>query len=168
MLAGRQHGVEVDAPHALVRFADLERARDESGMFPLALNACGRVVSRDSAAAEGDEVDRAFGEALSVLRSAGLPQSEDAMLRQFVAAVHAAGEGITAHLPIDLFAPAAAPRQEEQRLALPGGLEGVVSTVFAGETDRSTGLMSRATRRVTTRTDTVSRTAREEWTLART
>ncbi|KLE34296.1 hypothetical protein [Aurantiacibacter luteus] len=165
---GEQLAVAVEAPPALARFADLERQRDESGLFPIALDAFGRILEENVSgiAGEGSEIERAFSEALAALSALGLPSSESEMWQRFVGAVHAAGQGITAYLPVDLFAPAAVPRREEQNIALPGGGEGMVSTMFSGETDRATGLMRAAEREVTTETEGSRRTTVEHWTLA--
>lgn len=166
-LDGEQRAVTVEAPPALARFAELERERDESALFPITLDAFGRILQEDmpDASDTAGEIDRAFAEALRALGALGLPSSEAEMWQRFVGAVHAAGQGITAYLPVDLFAPASAPRREEQAIALPGGGEGTIATTFFGETDTATGLMREAEREVTTQTEGTRRTTREQWTL---
>ena len=165
MLHGRQSGVSAQGPASLARFMALEEARDESGIFPIAIDPFGRMLSEEGSRNWGSEVDRAFQEALSAIASQSIPDDDRAMLRNFVIAVHAAGQGITATLPDDIFAPAAEPRREEQRIALPDGSEGLVETLFEGQCDRSTGLMRNARRQVITEAEGSRRSSTEYWTL---
>lgn len=165
LLQGRQVAVRADAPDALEPFLALERARDDGAMFPLMLDPFGRIVSASQPDRLDDEIRRAFDEALASLAQQDIAQSERDMLSQFVSAFHAAGERVTAHLPVDLFSPISTPRRQEQSIALPGGGEGRVTTAFSGEVDAATKLMRAATREVVTEAEGSRRISSESWSL---
>ncbi|WAT17163.1 hypothetical protein OZN62_09480 [Aurantiacibacter sp. MUD11] len=166
MLHGNQLAAAVDAPAQLAHFARLEESRDESAIFPLALDPFGRILSTEIAPPAGEEVRLAVEEALTDLASQPIAEDERAQLSQFIAALQGASRRVTAHLPADLFAPASTPRREEQRIALPGGAEGRVETSFAGERDGQTGLMRVAARNVVTVVADSSNRVHEEWRLS--
>lgn len=165
MLHGRQVEVAVDAPAPLTQFAELERGRDESGLFPLALDPFGRILSPGSDLGDQADVGRAIERAFAALSRQQLAQDERATLEGFVAALHAAGGALVAHLPVDLFAPAGGPRQQEQQVALPDGSQGRVLTQFEAELDDGTGLMRSAMREVVTEVNGNRRTTNESWSL---
>lgn len=165
MIHGAQEGVAVDAPTALAEFAAIEEARDESGMFPIALDPFGQILSTEVAPPGGDDVNLAVDQALADLAHQPISAEERAQLSAFIVALQQAGNRVTAHLPTDLFAPASAPRREERRIALPGGGEGMVASAFEGERDGNTGLMRTAEREVVTMVAGSSKRLREEWVL---
>lgn len=165
VLHGEQSSVEVAMPEALAALAARERARVETTMFPITLDAFGRIRSDAGHGRWGSEIERAFGDALAMIGAQATPAAERDMLRDFVSAIHVAGQGIVAHLPPDLFAPDPAPREEMQTIALPGGGVGSVSTHFDGQKDQATGLMNRAVREIATEAEGLRRTTREMWSL---
>lgn len=167
MVHGQQGDVSVDAPQQLAQFADIEAARDESDMFPLALDSFGLILSRERQLTECPSVEEAVARALAALRDQSLPQEERASFETFVAAMHVASQQITAHLPIDLFVPGRL-RRDERNIALPDGTQGRVLTSFGGERDSATGLMRAASREVVTEVDDSRRITRESWILAAT
>ncbi len=165
MLHGQQLAAHVDAPESLARFAALEEARDESGLFPIALDAFGQILSPAVARRSGEDIQSAVDEALADV--ANLPVDPDARVQiaVFISALQRAGNRVTAHLPADLFAPVEPSRHEERALALPGGVEGRVETLFQSERDHSSGLMRAASRTVHTTVAETTRSTREEWSL---
>ncbi|APE27484.1 hypothetical protein BMF35_a0655 [Aurantiacibacter gangjinensis] len=165
MLHGQQVAARVEAPEALRSFGRLEEARDESALFPIALNAYGQILSSDLAPLENDGVAAAIAEAVEILRQQQLPQDERAQLASSIAAMQRAAQRVIAHLPTDIFAPSAGPRVVEQALALPGGMAGRLETRFAGESDFATGLMRSATREIVTEVEGSTRRAHERWSL---
>jgi len=166
MLQGQQDDVSVNAPPELAPFAELEAARDESHIFPLALNPFGLILSRDQQVANGPVVQEAVDRTLEALREQQLEEQERTSLETLASAVHSASQRITAHMPIDLFAPAGQLRQEEQSIALPHGGQGRVTTRFEGQIDSGTGLMSAAYREIITEVGGNRRTTSEHWNLA--
>lgn len=166
LLQGRQTAVSVEAPEALARFRALEEERDETGLFPIALNAFGQIQSPNPEPFGARQVEAAITQALAALEQLPMPESEREQARRFVSALHSAGQGITAVMPHDLFAPSGMPRRTEQLVALPDGVAGRVETVFDGQLDARTGLMSAAMREIVTAVDGSRRMTREEWSLA--
>ena len=165
MLHGEQLDVRVDGPEVLAPFAELERARDESGLFPIALNAFGQILSSQVAAPAGPYLQQAIDEAVTEIASHPIGKNERQQVAQFLRALQQVGNRVTAHLPPDLFAPSSRSRHEERDIALPGGVEGRVESVFEAERDERTGLMREASRSVLTRVAQTSRGTRERWSL---
>lgn len=167
MLQGAQARVEVDCPTVLADFARLERSRDEGGMFPLALDAFGQILSTQIARPAGEDLRRAVDEAQAEIAHQPISEDEREQLSRLVAALQQAGHRVMAHLPADLFAPANLSRRDEQSIALPGGGEGRVETLFESTRDTDTGLMRSASRSVITHVGASNRAVRENWSLAR-
>lgn len=165
MVHGQQSGVTVDAPDVVAQFAELERARDESGMFPIALDPFGHILSSGSALGDEAAVSGAVERAFAALSHQQLAQGERATLESILATLDAAGREIIAHLPPDLFAPAGGPRRQEQSIALPDGSQGRVLTHFEAQLDAGTGLMRAAQRDIVTEVEGSRRTTSENWSL---
>ncbi len=165
MMHGRQDSVSVDAPEALAQYAAIEEARDESGLFPIALDPFGQILSADATASTGDDVRHAVDHALAEIARQPIAPEERAELAAYVSALQLASQRVTAHLPVDLFAPSPAPRRQERRVALPGGGEGLVASSFGGVRNLETGLMRSAEREVLTVVAETSKRLREDWTL---
>ncbi len=146
---GEQIAIAVEAPERLAALADLERARTDIGLFPIALDRRGWIRSgmfEDDVPA----IDAAVSYVSQVVASAGRPADEHRMLREFVAAIHRAGSAVVSSLPVDLFAPAEEARVEQRTMTLPGGGTGTVTTRFTASRDPVTGLMRHARREVVT------------------
>lgn len=165
MMHGTQESVSADAPAALAQYAAMEEARDESGLFPIALDPYGQILSADVATNARDDVRHAVDHALAEISRQPIAPEDRAALAAYVSALQLASQRVTAHLPVDLFAPSPAPRRQERRIALPGGGEGLVASSFGGVRDRETGLMRNAEREVLTMVADSSKRSREEWTL---
>lgn len=165
MMHGTQESVSADAPAALAQYAAMEEARDESGLFPIALDPYGQILSADVATNARDDVQHAVDHALAEISRQPIAPEDRAALAAYVSALQLASQRVTAHLPVDLFAPSPAPRRQERRIALPGGGEGLVASSFGGVRDRETGLMRNAEREVVTMVADSSKRSREEWTL---
>ena len=162
---GQQMSVEVSTPPSLSAFADLERARVETGVFPITLDPFGQIIGGHPASAQGDEIETAFAEALQQIASQPLAPGEHADLRQFITALHQAGAMLTVAMPIDLFAPANNERSENRTVSLPSGDIGIVTSRFGSERDTLTGLMRRASREVMTEVEGDRRQTTEHWRL---
>lgn len=165
MLHGRQISAHVDAPESLASFAAIEEARDESALFPIALNPFGQILSSRIAPTGNDSVSAAVDQAVAQLAQLPIPEDERDLLSQSISAMRSAGSRVTAHLPADLFAPVDVPRHIAQNISLPGGLEGTVETQFTGLRDPSTGLMRSAEREVRTLVEGSRTQTTEIWSL---
>ena len=165
-LQGQQSDVAVDAPAELSSFAGIEASRDESSIFPLALSPFGMIMSHDRQTASLPAVQEAVDRTLAALGDQQLAEEERATLAAFASAVHGVGMRITAHMPVDLFAPTGELRRDHQSVVLPNGGEGHVTSRFTGEIDSSTGLMRAASREIVTEIDGNRRMTSEHWNLA--
>lgn len=165
MLEGQQTGVQVDAPANVAELVRLEEARDESDLFPITLDPFGQILSSRIARPSGQDLHQAVEQALGDLATQPIDQDERAQLSRFVATLQQAGQQVIAHLPTDLFAPEANQRRDERDIALPGGIEGRVETVFESRSDPETGLMREAQRNVITSVADSRRGTLESWSL---
>lgn len=166
VMYGQQTDVRIEAPDVLAPFTRIEQARDESGMFPISLDVFGHITSAQIAQTAQASLRRAVQEALSDISTHPIAEDEREQVSHYLNTLQQAGQRVMAHLPTDLFAPAVLNRRDEQTIALPGGIEGIVETVFACERDSSTGLMQAASRQILTCVGQSSRTTREDWILA--
>ena len=165
MLHGEQSRVGVEAPEILSDFADLERAREENGLFPLALDPFGQILSSRVGQPASEQVRAAVEEARALLAGQGISQDERERAMHFVATLQQAGQRVIAVLPSDLFAPTTRSRRDGRDIALPGGGHGRVETLFESERDSRTGLMRSATRNVMTSVADSMRSTVERWSL---
>lgn len=150
---------EIDAPAPLAALAAIERARPDDGLFPIRLDAAGRIVAREDSAGQG----RAAVE--QALKAAGqAPGSADPGFLARIAQASAAG-GIT-RWPETLFLPAAGHSEDAREIVLPDGSAGRVEVTLDQAAGADATLMARAERTVTTDLGGVRRVARETWTIA--
>lgn len=163
-LSGEQAGVEVEAPEKLAAFARIERERTELGLFPLMLDAQGRILADEPPPFDA-RLDEAVREAVAMIERRPRAAAERSELLRFVEAVHAGAGTLVSALPLDLFAPPPRPRRERRDVALPGGETGEVSVTFAASADPATGLMRHAEREVVTTLVGESRRTVETWRL---
>ena len=165
MLQGQQVDARVQAPEKLAGFAALEEARDESGMFPIALDPFGQILSAQIALPPEGKLSQAVDEALARLATQPIGSDEREHLSQFLSALEQAGQQVTAYLPTDLFAPSTHSRHEAFDVALPDGSHGRVETTFESDWHAGTGLMQAARRDVTTTVADSRRGTFESWSL---
>jgi hypothetical protein len=164
-LDGRLLDATVDAPPMLAALAELERKRGDEGLFPMRLDAAGRIRVGTNAAATTTVLREAAREQSQGLLAASplavaQRQESDAFLKQLVV------QGAPVAWPADLFNPAKAEQNDHRRIALPDGQEGEVriSIKVVGSQPRS--LPQSVERIVTTVLAGTARTSREQWTLA--
>lgn len=160
---GRLIDCAVEAPPALQAIAELERQRPDNGLFPLRLDARGRIVEAP-AVVSADASRR--GAALVALRvsNSALNPAEKAQAAMFIAAIAARGTD-GPEWPRDLFRPAPGHHSEVRRLALPDGSEGTVTVSTAVRTSPANGLLEAIERVVVTDMGGDRRESREEWLL---
>lgn len=163
-VTGEQADVAVDFPERIAALAALERQRKETGLFPLRLDAAGRIVG-GAAPQPSRELDEAVAIVKRELDKHDFSPGDRAQLDAFVRAVHDAGAHMATALPGDLFAPADDATRAERALALPGGEQGTILVTFTAVTDPVTGLMRQAQRDIVTTIADDSRRTREDWTL---
>lgn len=161
VIEGELVDVAIDAPPQLAAFAEIERKRDDSGLFPMRLSREGSLLPYDSPHPT-DRQALGAARAIAVQRIDDAPFDDedagraDAMLQGLSTQVAGKRTG----WPLDLFRPNAASRAETRELS-----GGSILVELEAETDGRSGLMRRYERRVTTRVGTSERVVREVWTL---
>ena len=164
-VGGKQLTVEVAAPDKMAPFAELERGRVETGVFPLQLDIRG-MITRGPGLASSHRLEQAVAEARRMIEERAVPTAERGEAEAFVQLVHQAGAGLAAYLPEDLFAPASHSRTERRAIDLPGSGGGEIEVTFTADADPQSGLMSRARRDIVTTIGGDRRITQEEWALA--
>ena len=164
-IAGEHAGVDIEMPEELAEFAQIERTRIDQ-TFPLVIGPTGFIAAPDGSAPPGTVVQRAFDAAFASLDRQSLSADDRAVLRSHIDAIHKAGGIVLAQMPGDLFAPVEEQRSEEQRIPLPDGSLGRLSSTFTAQRDCDTGLMREASREILTEIDGDRRVTREIWQLA--
>lgn len=164
---GRLIDSDVTAPPQLAFLAELERKRPDDGLFPLFLDARGRIQAGGETAGEQPRRDAAEA-GLAVVES----QAGDARTRQQAGSLlgQLKRQPVLTAWPEDLFHPAPGHRTASREFVLPDGTRGEVSIeVEAGSEAQAplTAPVSSMRRTITTRMGTSERSLREEWTLAR-
>lgn len=169
-LEGRQLDVTVEAPEPLAALAAIERQRIDDDMFPLRLDARGRIASAMTPAKPGDAssgtaaapVAAALALSRGMVRASTLPAASqnEAILQLERMAAMAGGQW-----PADLFSPAGHDRRERLEIPLPNGGTGVVEIALHFVHGQSDQAPSTVERTITTRFEGVVRTSREEWLL---
>lgn len=156
---------EVEAPPALRAIAELEKARPDKGLFPIRLDARGRIVP-EPATARVNSPTQAQGAALTSARiaSSALSAEEKAQAAGFVQQVLDRGGGMTAW-PEDLFHPQPGLHKTSREIALPGGTSGLVTISTEARVTANGGLLDRVDRVVVTELGGSQRTVSESWTL---
>lgn len=157
---GNLLAVTVDAPPVLQAMADLERARPDSGMFPMWLDRRGMLLP-GSPAPGGPDRTAAVDRALSRIDTLALPAPEKAQAQGFASQFRGAGGGTP--WPRDLFRPVPGTREDRRAVSLPEGGQGSVTVVT--RTTISDALLATYTRRIVTEMGGDARVSIEEWTL---
>ena len=167
VLSGTLISSEIDAPAQLHALAELERARPDDGLFPIALDPMGRIVGGPGAG-KGDRaaVDAALTIARQMLTerpSALGPQGDTAFIARLRASIVTP---VSSHWPVALFAPAPASERDERSFALPGGGEGRFVAEVRRKAAPGSTMMASAERRIVTTIDGENNVAIERWALA--
>ncbi|WP_370182590.1 hypothetical protein [Alteriqipengyuania sp.] len=166
-ITGKQTFAHVDAPASLQAISRIEARRDESDLFPLDLDAQGLIVVADRQGPVAPLPDSVLAEAISYAKARSAGENVTASSRQFLADLSQRGLDWMTGLPRDLFYPAPRDRRAEREIVLADGMAGTVAMREHVQADTASGLMTRYYREATTKTETMSRTGSETWSLAR-
>jgi len=158
--------VKVDAPENLRMLADLERARADTGLFPIRLDAHGMLAQAEAppSTAPAKALSRGVQLVSEQLRKLNLPAADAAQAQAFVHQL-LSRPAMTAW-PIDLFRPTPGKHRDVRELALPNGVQGQVVVETEAEAEPASGLLARLDRIVTTRVDNDTRRTIESWRLS--
>jgi hypothetical protein len=162
-IEGRLVAVDVRAPDSLAVFAELERKRPDTGMFPLHLDAAGMLIPA-AGAPSGAEVRKAVAIALDRLGQRSVPAVDLVEAQTFVQSI--GKRPAMSQWPADIFRPLAANSSKSSVVPLPDGTSGHITIEIAARTQGSGGLMREMTRAVTTDLGGNLRHTFETWTLA--
>lgn len=156
--------VTVDVPPSLRALADLERQRPDNGLFPIRLDADGRIIGGGNQTAS-PVVARAAQVAAEQIGGSGLTALDMLQAQAFVARLRSG----SAHSkwPDDVFRPFVGKRSETRTVPLPGGEEGQVVIEIEGRRGGSAGQVGSVHRVVTTDLGGDRRVTRELWELVR-
>jgi hypothetical protein len=163
LVEGELISSEVDMPPSLSAFAEIERARPDLGLFPIHLDANGRIVDQQPVkpsvagqAAVAAGIDR--------LRRAPLSDSERneaaAFLRQVLER-----DGAMVQWPTDLFHPTPGQQRSTRQMKLPDGRSGSVTVAIEVRVNEPGGLLEQFDRTIVTQLEGSQRTVRETWLL---
>lgn len=154
--------VTVDAPPALAMLADLERRRPDQGLFPMRLDADGRIAS-GGLPRDGETIDQAVDIVAAQLEALRLTTHERVQAEAFAGLLRQR-PGF-AYWPVDLFRPAPGRRQAERTIPLPNGGRGAVRVDIDAQASGASGLLSSLRRTLTTELEGDVRTSVEIWSL---
>lgn len=162
-LDGSLAEVTVEAPPGLETFAELERRRPDTGLFPIRLDAAGMILPSPDPAPSAQQ-RQALGAAAAGIARMNLTPADAEQARGFVSQLQV--RPYRTSWPQDLFRPAPGPRREQRRIPLDGDAGGQVTTETEVSTDPASGLLAALTRTVTTDLGGDRRVVVEEWRLA--
>ncbi len=154
-------GVQVDVPKQFEALAALERARPDPGMFPMRIDAGGRLVA--SGKRNATPAASEAGRIAQAMVPAGLAPAEARDASAFIS--QSTVSPVQTAWPDELFKPAPGKRSNVQVVPLPDGKTGEVSVEIEANVDAGTGLVRSLRREVTTRVGGSMRVTIETWTL---
>ena len=154
--------VTVDVPAKLAALADVERRRVQTGLFPMHLDANGRLQELNTPPDHGT-AERAWSISGEMIDGVHLDDTARADIRNFTRDALAGGS--EDHWPADLFHPVCGLRSDTSHFDAPGGGSGSITVSIDAGCD-SHGLLKSLERMVTTSTGGEKRMTRELWTLA--
>lgn len=155
---------EVEAPGVAPQLLELERRRKDEGLFPLLLDASGRIVVQNGSSDPATERSLASA-AADVLSGTPLAEPDRRAALAVASSLYAQARAAGGNWPVDLFVPEPGQRVETRTIQLAEGAAGKV-TITISAADGPTGLVERFERRIVTETAGNSRQSVETWTLA--
>ena len=159
---GRLVEVDVKAPASLSAFAEIERNRPDTGMFPLRLDAAGMLLPV-AGSPSGSEVRSATELVLARLGERQMPALD--MLEAQAFAQRIGQRPTMSQWPADVLRPLATSSSRSSPVPLPGGVTGQITIEIAASTQGGSGLMREMTRTVTSDLGGDLRRTIETWTL---
>lgn len=164
-LDGKLIDAAVAAPPALAAFAAMEKDRPDTSLFPVRIDATGRILADGTPPPPGAhaQLDRV---ARSVIEQSGLGAQDKLAANQQLGLL-TGGAGAIGNLPSDLFRPQPGERRERRRLSLPGGMEGAIEVAITVRAGAAGTLPQTVERVVTTTLEGTTRVSRELWSFER-
>ncbi|MEQ1542065.1 MAG: hypothetical protein HOO94_00985 [Novosphingobium sp.] len=160
-LDGHLIDATVEAPAALAAFAALERNRVDVSLFPVRIDAQGRILIDGTPPPPGAHA-AVESLARTALGDAPLAKPDEQAARQQLALI-TGRTGAIGSLPADLFRPQPGERLERRRIALPGGMEGEVEVATKVAASAPHSVPQTVERVITTTLEGTTRVSREVW-----
>lgn len=163
---GREIGCDVSAPPALAALAEMERKRQENGLFPMQLDSRGLILKGPQGRGPSAPIGKAVNEALAQIAESHISSGDQANAREFVFGLQMLGARITGNMPRQLFVGMTLTQHEERELPMPDGNFGTLTVTMHATTSPDFGLIDRGERVVVTQFGESRRRWVEKWALA--
>lgn len=157
---------QVDAPPELDALAQLEKARPDSGLFPLYLDQSGKIVEQHGSHGDASSVMQARTVVNRTVAGIAMEPQERSIASAMVQRISTQGQSSGGKWPEDLFRPASGHRSEVRNMALPDGSEGRI-TVTIDAAGSSDGILDHFERNIVTELSGTRRESREVFRLSR-
>jgi hypothetical protein len=161
---GQLQNVIVEAPPKLAALASLERNRRDDSIFPLYINAYGKLVS-PQLATPNIIAQTAAEIASTMAHKEPLGHQDQQNITELIDQITKAAGNARSVWPNDLFHPASGLRSETKIITLPNGDQGKISIKSEAKISSYSGLMESLERTIITETDGMQRQSQELWTL---
>lgn len=163
-LDGKLVDVSVDAPPLLGSLAEIERRRDDSGMFPVRIDSNGTILAgQGGSPIEPGARDEMAARATSVLAGTGMPKDNLQLGTRFISQTLQAPP--RSPWPVDLLRTPPGEHRQSRTVALAGGAEGRIEVVTRVDALLPCGLPRSIERTVVTLLAGTKRVSREIWTF---
>lgn len=164
LLDGKLVDVTVDVPPLLSSLAEIERKRDETGMFPVRIDSDGTILAgQGSVQIDRGQREEMTARATAVMAGTGMPRENLQLGVRFVSQTLQAPP--RSPWPVDLLRIPPGEHRQSRTVALAGGAEGRIEVVTKVEGLLPCGLPSSIERTVVTMLAGTRRVSREIWTF---
>lgn len=164
-IEGQEVAVNVTAPPALSKLAEIERNRVETNVFPLQLDFSGRIRSGPRGNPPAPSLAVAADEALMQISRSSLGGADQLNAQEFMLGLQLVASSLTSNLPANLFRGIVEQERVERQLPLPDGGFGELAVRVSADFAADTHLFQRGERTVVTRIGASERRWVEEWSL---
>lgn len=163
-LDGALIDVRVEVPPVLEKLAEIERRRQDIGLFPVRINSAGVVVDQDTSVIDRDSRRQNVVLANDVIAESGL---DPAFRQELVGLVtKMAYSTPNSPWPVDMFRAQPGEHRQVRQVTLSNGSQGEIDVLFRVGDLLPCGLPGSIERIITTRFSGTERVSREIWTIA--
>ncbi|MEZ5689817.1 MAG: hypothetical protein R3E21_13695 [Caenibius sp.] len=164
-LDGHEVAVNVTAPPALAKLAEIERNRVETRVFPLQLDSTGRIIAGPGGQTPSPSLSVAVDQALEQIATSRMGQADQINAQEFMLGLQLVASSLTSNLPGSLFRGIAEQERVERQLPLPDGSFGELAVRITASAAPDTRMFQHGERTVITRIGSSERKWVEEWSL---
>lgn len=164
LLDGKLVDVSVDVPPLLGNLGEIEKRRDEAGMFPVRIDSNGTILAGQGGGSLDPRARQEMtAQATAALAETGMPQDNLQLGTRFVSQT-LQGQS-RSPWPVDLLRIPPGEHRQSRVVALAGGVEGRIEVVTRVDALLPCGLPSSIERTVVTMLAGTKRVSREVWTF---